>query len=341
MLITAFLRNASPRLWTFGQAAMQRFACDVACRPPAHPSLASNEPTFHLTASANERVSMTTDGTSNLTTTGQEHGHKGPPLLFVHGMWHADWCWDLFRAWFRDAGFDPKAMKLRQHECRRGKPHRLKWWSLQDYVDDLKREIAKYEKPPILVGHSLGCLLIEIVLADVRPPAVVLMAPTRHDIFRRSVWRFLRRHPFRFLQLLTMFTMWPPICTPALCREMLFSPALPQSDLLKWHGCLQNESFKLANQLLWGRGPKPAPSPGIPTLVIVGDRDQAVTVDDAQMVAAYHETVAEKLPGMPHDLMLDQGAKKVADRIVEWLKNEGLAPADLGTALPSKRPSGR
>lgn len=256
-------------------------------------------------------------------------GKDGPPVLFVHGMWHADWCWELFLAWFRAAGFDPRAMNLRQHNCRqRGKPRRLNGWSLQDYVNDLKRAIAEFEAlsgtTPILVGHSLGCLLIEIVLADVRPPAVILLAPTRHDIFRRSVWRFFQKHPFRFLQLLTTFTMWPPICTWALCREMLFSPGFPEDDLRKWHGCLQNESFRLANQLLWGSGPKPAPSPGIPALVIIGDRDQAVTVEDAEQVAAYHGTVAEKMSGMPHDLMLDQGAKKVSDRIVEWLKNEGL-----------------
>jgi alpha-beta hydrolase superfamily lysophospholipase len=259
-------------------------------------------------------------------------GKDGPPVLFVHGMWHAAWCWEFFLTWFRDAGFDAKAMNLRQHERRRGKPHRLKWWSLQDYVDDLKREIAELKAlsgtTPILVGHSLGCLLIEIVMAEVRPPAVVLLAPTRHSIFRGSVWRFFTNHPFRFLQLFFTLTMWPPICTPELCREMLFSPALSEDDLRKWHGCLQNESYRLATQLLWGRGPKPAPPAGIPALVIIGDRDRAVTVEDAQEVAAHHGTTAEEMPGMPHDLMLDQGARKVADRIVEWIGNEGLAVAD-------------
>lgn len=150
-----------------------------------------------------------------------------------------------------------------------------------------------------------------------------------------------QQHRFRFLQLLTTFSLWPLISTPKLCREMLFSPALLEADLLKWHECLQNESYWLAAQLLWGFGPKPAPSPGIPTLVIVGDRDQAVTVDDAEQVAAYHGTVTEKMPGMPHDLMLDQGADKVAQFILDWLKNNGLAPTDQPMALPSTGPSGR
>lgn len=244
----------------------------------------------------------------------------GPPVLFVHGMWHADWCWELFVAVFRDAGFNARAMNLRQHERRRGKPRRLRWWSLQDYVDDLEREIARYNTPPVLIGHSLGCLLIEIVLSRMRPPAVVLLAPTRHDIFRRSVWRFFKRHPLRFAQLLTTFTIWPPICTPKMCQEMLFSPALPEADVLKWHACLQNESYWLAAQLLWGFGPKPAPPIGIPTLVISGDRDQAVTFEDAQQVAAYHGTDAVKKPGMAHDLMLNEGAHQVAADVLDWLR---------------------
>ncbi|MGE3308725.1 MAG: alpha/beta hydrolase [Limisphaerales bacterium] len=252
----------------------------------------------------------------------------GPPVLFVHGMWHAAWCWELFRNLFDAAGFDSKPMNLRQHACRQGKkPRRLAWWSLEDYLSDLREAIRQCGETPILVGHSLGCLLIEILLAEFRPPAVVLLAPTRHDIFRRSVWRFFKNHPFRLIQLVTTGTMWPPICTQELCREMLFSPALPEDDLRKWHECLQNESYLLANQLLWGRGPRPAPASGIPTLVMVGDQDQAVTVEDADQVAAYHGTQAEKLPGIPHDLMLDQGADQVAERIVQWLRKEARPPA--------------
>lgn len=249
-------------------------------------------------------------------------GKNGPPVLFVHGMWHAGWCWERLIPWFEAAGFAPKALNLSEHQRREGEPIRIKGCSLERYVNDLRSEIATFDKTPILVGHSLGCLLIEIVMSDVRPPAVVLLAPTRHSIFRWSVVRFLLRHPLRFIQLLIHRSMWPPICTPKLCREMLFSPALPETEVRKWHGYLQNESFKVANHLLWGCGPKPAPPSGIPTYVIIGDRDRAVTVTNAKKVAAYHGTKAEIMPGMPHDLMLDLGADKVAEKILLWLKSD-------------------
>jgi len=268
----------------------------------------------------NTPSSMSTVPTGGLIPTPPSESPNGPPVLFVHGMWHADWCWELFLAVFLTAGFNPKAMNLTEHARRQGEPRRLQFWSLEEFVNDLKRAIAQFKTTPILVGHSLGCLLIEIVLAEVRPPAVVLLAPTRHDIFRRSVWEFFKRHPFRFLQLVSTFTMWPPICTPELCREMLFSRTLPEADLLKWHGHLQNESFRVTNQLLWGCGPRPAPHSGIPTYVLIGGADQAVSVKDAKLVAADHGTDVDEIPGMPHDLMLDLGAADVADRIIVWLR---------------------
>jgi pimeloyl-ACP methyl ester carboxylesterase len=38
------------------------------------------------------------------------------PLLFVHGTWHAAWCWDEhFLDFFGDKGFRAVAVSLRSH----------------------------------------------------------------------------------------------------------------------------------------------------------------------------------------------------------------------------------
>jgi len=38
------------------------------------------------------------------------------PLLFVHGAWHAAWCWDEhFLGFFADRGFRAVAVSLRGH----------------------------------------------------------------------------------------------------------------------------------------------------------------------------------------------------------------------------------
>ncbi len=59
------------------------------------------------------------------------------PLLFVHGGWHAAWCWgDYFLDYFADAGFRAVAVNLRGHGgSTLSKP--LKSCSIADYVEDV------------------------------------------------------------------------------------------------------------------------------------------------------------------------------------------------------------
>ena len=63
------------------------------------------------------------------------------PLLFVHGAWHAAWCWDEnFLGYFADKGYRAVALSFRGHgESPSDKPLRI--CSVADYVD----------------GRSLGC----------------------------------------------------------------------------------------------------------------------------------------------------------------------------------------
>jgi alpha-beta hydrolase superfamily lysophospholipase len=247
-------------------------------------------------------------------------------MEFIHGMWHAGWCWTKYVTFFRSMGFNAHALNLRRHGVQHAGRARLWRPLLGTYVKDVNRAAAKFKRPPILVGHSLGCLLIEITMARIRPPAIVLLAPTRHDIFNRSVKRFRAAHPDEYRRLFWGATMWPPIENSELCREMLFSPALPERELLAYYELMQNESFWVAAELRYGFGPKPAPPCGIPTLVIGGELDRAVLEEDVKAVAAYHGTEAVILPGMAHDLMLDVGREEVAQRILDFLDAQGLAP---------------
>lgn len=251
---------------------------------------------------------------------------NGPPMEFIHGMWHGAWCWTDYVRFFRKKGFNAQALNLRSHGAQLDRTARLWRPLLGTYVKDVERAASKFSRPPILVGHSLGCLLIEITMTRIRPPAIVLLAPTRHEIFDRSVARFRKAHPAEYRRLFWGMTMWPPIENHALCREMLFSPALPESELRAHYELMQNESFWVAAQLRYGRGPKPTPACGIPTLVIGGELDRAVLEEDVKAVATYHGTEAVILPGMAHDLMLDVGREQVVTHIYDFLDAKGLAP---------------
>lgn len=82
-----------------------------------------------------------------------------PPLLFVHGSYHAAWCFrERFLPYFSAAGYDCWAVSLRgQGGSERGS---LKVaGTLQSHADDLASVVAALPAAPVVVAHSFGGLL--------------------------------------------------------------------------------------------------------------------------------------------------------------------------------------
>ena len=78
------------------------------------------------------------------------------PLLFVHGAWHAAWCWDEhFLSFFADKGYRAVALNLRGHgNSPSDKP--LRACSVADFVEDIASVADGLPTPPVIIGHSMG-----------------------------------------------------------------------------------------------------------------------------------------------------------------------------------------
>jgi hypothetical protein len=86
------------------------------------------------------------------------------PLLFVHGGWHAAWCWDEhFLDFFADAGYRAIALSLRGHgSSPNARP--LSQCSVADYVEDVCSVADGLPTSPVLIGHSMGGFLVQMYL---------------------------------------------------------------------------------------------------------------------------------------------------------------------------------
>src|SRR5256885_7196013 len=78
------------------------------------------------------------------------------PLLFVHGAWHAAWCWDEhFLSYFAEKGYRAVAVSLRGHgSSSTDKP--LRACSVADFVEDVGPVAHSLPTPPVIIRHSLG-----------------------------------------------------------------------------------------------------------------------------------------------------------------------------------------
>ena len=128
-----------------------------------------------------------------------------PPVLLIHGMWSdADTLGEVRDA-FVDQGYAVTSVTLPEHRRReahtRESLRRLARTGLQDYVAFLVDRVEALRRPPILVGHSLGGLLAQLVAARVPCERLILLssaAPAGINGLGWSVFRTLGRNLFRF-----------------------------------------------------------------------------------------------------------------------------------------------
>jgi pimeloyl-ACP methyl ester carboxylesterase len=99
------------------------------------------------------------------------------PVVFVHGAFCGGWAFDSFREPFEAAGFETHAPNLPHHE-RGADLEQLAVTGLKDYALAIAQYARGLRAPPVLVGHSLGGLVVQ--LAAIRAPVagLVLLAPS-------------------------------------------------------------------------------------------------------------------------------------------------------------------
>ena len=99
-----------------------------------------------------------------------------PPLLFVHGAWHGAWCWKPLMNYLAEKGFTSYAIDLPGHGDRQSEG--LAGLGIMDYVATVESTTAKLAPAkPILIGHSMGGLIVQKYLEKNEAPAAVLIGP--------------------------------------------------------------------------------------------------------------------------------------------------------------------
>ncbi len=78
-------------------------------------------------------------------------------FVLVHGAWHGAWCWYKVVAELERRGHTATAVDLPGHGVDRTPIEHV---SLDAYAEKVGRALAQSDEPAVLVGHSLGGLVI-------------------------------------------------------------------------------------------------------------------------------------------------------------------------------------
>jgi len=245
------------------------------------------------------------------------------PLLFVHGAWHAAWCWDEnFLGFFAEKGYRAVALSVRNHgNSDRNNPRRS---SVADLVSDISSVANGLPADPVVIGHSMGSFLVQKYLEKHSAPAGVLLASIPVSGATRPLLRIMGRHPWRAAGATLRGKSLRELNTPRAVRENFYSAAAPEADIARYAALLDAEylgrqSFDFTMLSL----PKPQRVTA-PLLVLGAEYDACCSQDEIQQTARAYGTEAEFFTGMGHNMMLEPKWRAVAERINGWLTERGL-----------------
>lgn len=90
-------------------------------------------------------------------------------FVLVHGAWHAGWCWEKVAPRLEAAGHRVETPDLPGHGKNDGTP--VPEVTLQAYVGSISRLLDELPEPAVLVGHSMGGLVVSEA-AERRPDKI-------------------------------------------------------------------------------------------------------------------------------------------------------------------------
>jgi pimeloyl-ACP methyl ester carboxylesterase len=241
-------------------------------------------------------------------------------IVLVHGAWHGNWCWDDFAARLAGRGHAVRLAQLRGHAKA---PGRI-WHRIRDYVADVQSVTSELADPPIVVGHSMGGFVVQKYLETGPAAAGVLMASAPPWGVIRSALRLAARHPLAFLKANLFLRLGPLLATPALVRDLMFRADTPAEIVASCFSRIQDESYLAFLDMLFFLRARPRRIRA-PVLVLGAEHDPIFSIAQVQGTARAYRTQAEIFDGLGHNMMLDTGWERVADRIDAWART--LPPA--------------
>ena len=256
------------------------------------------------------------------------------PVAFVHGLWLLPSSWDRWMTMFEEAGFaalspgwpdDPETV-----EEANAHPEVFAHKSVGQIADHVDGIVRRLDKKPVVIGHSFGGLLAQIIAGRGLAAATVAIDPA----------------PFRGvlpLPISSLRAASPVLSNPAnrnravpLTYEQFrysFANAVGEEEAKELHEtyAVPGSGVPLfqaaaANLNPWTEAKVDTKNPERgPLLIIVGDKDH--TVPPAIAKAAYkqqrdNEGVTEyaEIEGRGHALVIDGGWRDVADRALAFVK---------------------
>lgn len=248
------------------------------------------------------------------------------PLVFIHGVCCTPGVWERMANELEGRGFSCHAPALPLHHPD-APAEALASLGLRDYCESLIHDIKQLnlDEPPVLVGHSLGGLLAQMLATRVDPQALVLICPeSPAGLFTGD-----RNKLLSFTGLLTRPGWWakPYRFDYAVARAHLLNNLSERraralfADLVQESGRVLFEAGCWALDSARASAVDPA-AIRCPTLLVGAGMDRIISADLVAALSRHYAGSAYiEYPYNAHWLIDEDGTEELIQDMTRWLRS--------------------
>lgn len=230
-------------------------------------------------------------------------------FLFVHGVYHGPECWQSVIDLLQRNGHACHAMALRGHDKGSRASFDFSGIGFRDYFEDVCEVVETMPRETILVGHSLGGMLVRTLMEQRSLAGAVLVSMPTPESLRLGAWKILRAFTWPMLRFMfTLESRWLYHDT-AIASRLFFSCAEAEVSDPRWLQAVSSfrESRRLFWDVQWQTYTNVAKTRHVK--VIGGGRDFSLDQASFAGVAKLYGAELCMVEGAPHDLMLSHVAE--------------------------------
>lgn len=248
-------------------------------------------------------------------------------IVFIHGMFMNPASWANWREFFGERGYACDAPAWPHHEGvpsqLRTNPHpQLGKLSLGEVIESLADHVRELDEPPVLVGHSMGGLIVQRLLGEGLGAAGVCIdsAPPKGIVsFKPS---FLRSN----LPVVNPLKGDTPCLLTLDQFHYMFCNVMTDADTrAAYEQFVVPESRNVARSSAGADGEVDFAKPHPPLLFVAGERDNIIPASlNRKNYAAYRDGDSRRdfveFQGRSHFICGQEGWEEVSTHVADWLE---------------------
>jgi alpha-beta hydrolase superfamily lysophospholipase len=265
--------------------------------------------------------------------------------MLIHGAWLSSRSWETFAEYFRNRGFAVSApewpRKQGDVEELREAADEIKGLGLAEIVDHYESQIRALDDPPVLIGHSFGGLIVELLLDRGLGRAGVAMSPAPPKGILVLPFSSLKAaapalaHPSKWHGVVPLtleeFTYgFVNTFSPEEAAAAYQKYAVPETGQIFYEAGFANFHLHPPTEVHFKNDER------APLLIVGAEKDQTVPASlSHKQYEKYEKSDAQtdyiEFPGRPHLMMVAPGWEEIAAGIETWL--DGVLAA---STVPSR-----